>query len=466
MTRASYHIIRSTRSYPALLIGGLIACLELVALGQPASGSQKVERPTTATAQPRIVPPASSASGNSHLSSQPQTTPQAPVLDGGTHAPKTDLGIPPAPDLTKVDSESGSGFSFSAIFNFIVKLIAADDKTVSIIKTLILAILGIALGWAGNRITEIKKRLGETKKRLDEFRFGPRMLSSDQRKNTVLLVGQGRVGKTLLREKLLAKYTNTQTKLTQSFDVLSTTFKHDDGRSTTLTMCDYRGQSFLQLIRSFIKAQYEPEKGMQFGDIESLILVVDLFPFHGIYKFSGDKWAEIQEKYPIDHAILDKLKKEMDGEYWIDAEAFPIKEIDVKLSASLQDIVKPSKVKEQQLDDPDYEHLKKQVSLWNEAALDAVFALIPAPPLKFVCLFVNKLDRWKNGTIDGEFEKKVKNRVLKPLVDDLTARCKNHGGHHIEFRVIPGSAMDENLNGLNSLLVKYARSAEDKNDSA
>ena len=127
---------------------------------------------------------------------------------------------------------------------------------------------------------------------------------------------------------------------TEHYELYRTTFSLEDphnpkkGKQYTLFVGDYRGQNLGQLVREFVTQQKNSFDPMSYGFINSLILVVDLFP-------------------PPDHRDDEPLKPQ------------------------------------NELDD---NRVKMHIGQWNETALDAVFGLLTRDSLKYVCLYINKAD--------------------------------------------------------------------------
>ena len=90
----------------------------------------------------------------------------------------------------------------------------------------------------------------------------------------------------------------------------------------------------------------------------------------------------------------------------------------------------------------DQERIDYHLREWNTTALDAVFGLLTVPKqptrdsdvgsLKYICLFVNKIDKWTGG-----INERVVKDLFSPLIKDLRNRAKGHA----RFDVIIGSAL-------------------------
>lgn len=221
--------------------------------------------------------------------------------------------------------------------------------------------------------------------------FFPENLRGAQKKNTCIVIGSGRTGKTTLINTL-TKLDSKNEPITNCFTIV-TDRKNDFGKSPIMFYyTDYRGQNFSQLISNFIQEQLRPQTLIRYGDINSLILVVDVFD------------------YDEPDNALDK-KKELD-----------------------------------------LERIESHVTTWNKTALDAVFGLLTRPALKYVCLFINKIDKWENG--NGQKSRDLIYNKFSSLIADLRERCAEYA----TFEVIIGSALvGTSVIGANSLLTQLAK---------
>jgi GTPase SAR1 family protein len=190
--------------------------------------------------------------------------------------------------------------------------------------------------------------------------------STDQSRNTVLLVGLGRSGKTQLIQTLVGSNTGPPQR-TLHFTV---TAKEEilNGTSSHFHFIDYKGQDFGQLIRHLMR-EYP-----QIGEIHSLIMMVDLFPC-------------------------------VDGE---------------NPNAKFEQYSK--------------ERIKEHLSQWNTTSLDAVMGLLTKGSVRYVCLFVNKIDKLKGALAADDFGH-IKNEY-QSLIDDLERRVSDIA----HFEVVVGSA--------------------------
>ena len=173
--------------------------------------------------------------------------------------------------------------------------------------------------------------------------YRPKKLKKSERKNTILVIGLGRVGKSQMIETLFKQFPVVSCEETNNFYIHEAEKKFNP-TTIRFVLTDYRGQNFAQLIQSFIEEQLRPNTKLRYGDINSLILVTDIFQ---------DEKDEYKKRY----------------------------------------------------DDIEFERIKEHVTQWNRTALDAVFGLMTKESLQYVCLFINKKD--KLNQYSPEIEKKL-----------------------------------------------------------
>ena len=141
-----------------------------------------------------------------------------------------------------------------------------------------------------------------------------------------------------------------------------------NGRRYSLFVGDYRGQNLGQLVGEFVAQQKEAYRAMSYGYVNSLILVIDVLP--------------------------------------------PTR------------TVPASK--------PDVTRMNYHTRQWSETALDGIFGLLTEDTLRYVCLFVNKVDM-----IPDSQSTVVEDRVAA-LRSRLERKAKENSA---EFRVVMGSAL-------------------------
>lgn len=105
---------------------------------------------------------------------------------------------------------------------------------------------------------------------------------------------------------------------------------------------------------------------------------------------------------------------------------------------------------------PDTQRINAHLEQWNETALDAVWGLLRPESLKYVCLFINKLDSMEDGSNAAKaayqerfsgLEKRIRDR-LKP---ETTG---------IEFEIVIGSTR-QGIAQVQQKLVRHSVDADD-----
>ena len=171
------------------------------------------------------------------------------------------------------------------------------------------------------------------------------------RRNSIMLLGLGGVRKTTFVSNLFSNNDANPTASTEHYELYRTTFSLENPNNPrkrnqyTLFVGDYRGQNLGQLVCEFVTQQKKSFNPMTYGFINSLILVVDLFPPPD----SRDSHLELQSK-------------------------------------------------------PDNKRIESHIDQWNETALDAVFGLLTRGSLQYVCLYINKSDLLENQGIQSDIQ--------------------------------------------------------------
>ena len=150
--------------------------------------------------------------------------------------------------------------------------------------------------------------------------------------NTVLLIGMEGTGKTELIRSCFGHPNADSSKETEDFE-LYTSEQTVNGKNRWINVADYMGHNIGMLVSSFIDIQRQPDSPLKYGQIHSVVLMVDL-------------------RYP---------------------------EEDRAISAPTA----PS---------ADQKRIKANVEQWNEMAVDAIFGLLTEPALSYICIFINKYD--------------------------------------------------------------------------
>ena len=285
----------------------------------------------------------------------------------------------------------------SSFPKFIIKTITSDNSNSflsgnSFLSQLVIATCASVVGvFAGAIVTDYKIRRD----------YKPRRLKQGERKNTILLIGLGRTGKTELVKYLSKPLSNNEdTEITNNFNIYSFSRTDDSNVKYNFDITDYRGQNFSQLISNFINEQLKRKTKLRYGDINSLVLIVDLF----------------------------KYEKDWEHEYLT----------------------------------LDTDRITENKEQWNLTCLDGVFGLLTEDTLKYVCLFINKVDKWQSSLTKEEQEVQIKEQY-KDLIDNLKDRStlKDESGSFkkklFTFEVIIGSVKrGTHLNTLIQNLIIYS----------
>ncbi len=187
-------------------------------------------------------------------------------------------------------------------------------------------------------------------------------------------MGWGRSGKSSLIESLTKSLAPKDPELTNQFEIKSCKKEEEGQLPVYFHFTDYRGQNFTQLVSHFIREQLAPNSLLRYGDINSLIVVVDLFSANDEEDSAGQRFEALDE-----------------------------------------------------------ERIKVHLQEWNTTALDAVFGLLTRDSLNYVCLFINKIDKWA-GPINAEAIAKTH---YSRLIKDLRDRARGIA----QFDVVVGSAL-------------------------
>jgi GTPase SAR1 family protein len=182
----------------------------------------------------------------------------------------------------------------------------------------------------------------------------------DETRNSILLVGIGGVGKTSLIKALIHDPA-AEPDTTGPFKI----YKQVEGlgnnpsgiKRTNLYFADYQGQNLTNLIGGFLDGQKRPYCPLRYGYLNTLIIVVDVTD---------------PPKYP--------------GEIVPIAQHFSQKRVE--------------------------DHLNE----WNSQSIQAILGLFTRPQLKYICLFINKIDLLIG--YDEAMDSEIKEAYL-PLLREL-----------------------------------------------
>lgn len=231
----------------------------------------------------------------------------------------------------------------------------------------------------------------------------PTQIPFKDKRNTSLLIGLGGTGKTQLIKNILESDNANPQQKTNFFKIYWQTVGqgslHEKGLDISeyssnnwYFIADYCGQNIGHLVSSFIAQQKKEYSPLAYGYINSLILIVDLWPPRKS-QLSPD--FELQSKPSIDR-------------------------------------------------------ISKHVQEWNDTAIDAVFGLL-TKELKYVCLFINKVDLMENRSL--KWQEAYKD-AFKKIKERIERRSEEND---FEFEVILGSAKNsDGVSQLKEKLKKYS----------
>lgn len=261
---------------------------------------------------------------------------------------------------------------------------------------ILVGLLTAAIGYAARHL----------KARIDERNmFSDVRVKKGDRKNSIMIIGEGNAGKTTLIQSLC--YPNRFGHIDETTEhAVHSAESKIDGTNYRYFVSDYRGQDLGTLVNSFIAKQLEPRTPMRFGYLNSLIIVIDCIGIENTPKV----------KHP-DELRGDNIKR---------FNAFEKDRVD------------------------------HQIQLWNRNALDAVFGMHNYQSLRLVCVFVNKVNLLNNENAKNELRD-----YLKPFVEDVEKRCSYYDEEigklipYARFKFIMGSTMTgDGIVELNEALTK------------
>jgi len=242
--------------------------------------------------------------------------------------------------------------------------------------------------------------------RLKKRMFMDIKIAKGQKKNSIMVVGLGGSGKTAIVNMLSQVENRKKVEETKDYSIFKSKIVENDNITYNIYISDYRGQDLGNLVRSFIIQQLTPNTPMRFGHVNSLILVVDLYP------------PKVDE-----NGRENTLKKGTMSEY-------------------------------------NKERIQEHLKQWNRTALDAVFGMHVSSSLKYICLFINKHEVLSDHS--SEMTASIKN-AYKELIDDMERRQyyydeNEHKHQYANFQLIIGSALDgEGTNQLREDIFKYSK---------
>lgn len=247
--------------------------------------------------------------------------------------------------------------------------------------TVLTAIIGavVTLGQQGT-IRSKNQQIQEKEHTIRGYKL-PRPIPSKDKRNTILLIALGGTGKTSLIKSLSQDPDANPEQETVAFDIYS--FNRASKREETaespyvkywFRIADYKGQNIGELVRAFIEQQKNPYPLLAYGYIDSLIIMVDLIP--------------------------------------------------PKPAPDAPDIAPTGKI--------DCDRVNFHLTQWNDTALNAIFGLLTSE-LKYVCLFINKIDLMTDRSLSAD-------EMYKNEFKDLAERIKKRCGK-ARFEILLGSAL-------------------------
>lgn len=282
-----------------------------------------------------------------------------------------------------------------------MSLILATTTTGSIAANLFYIVLSALVGYAFEAYRARAKIRKIRRGYLEPFR-----IPTSDRRNSILMIGLGGTGKTQLIKSLLDNEEAEPKEKTQGFDIYFSTYNsgkmklHEETSSRKqmsnkywLFIADYKGQNLGTLVSAFIQQQKREYSPLAYGHINSLILVVDLWP---------------------------PKKNKQDP--------------DIQPQATVND-----------------DRVGKNLNSWNDTAIDAVFGLLTRE-IKYVCIFVNKVDLMsKRDSVSNESyikeyeELKIRmNKRWDGQVDVLLGSAQNGMGiSTLRRRLMENSVLSE-----------------------
>jgi hypothetical protein len=191
----------------------------------------------------------------------------------------------------------------------------------------------------------------------------PTLLGDKVKRNSIVILGLGGCGKTTLISHLSKDPTAAPDISTRDYCRFSWRDRNSGTESDHVYyVADHQGQNIGTLIKGLIEEQKKPYSPMTWGAINSLIFIVDVAKAPG----RGNKRAT---------------------------------ELQQEVRESLRD------------------RIQENVKQWSPTALDMIFGFTTQDSLKYVCLFVNKMDLLLPE------EKEEAEKLYQGLIEDLDVRC-------------------------------------------
>lgn len=261
--------------------------------------------------------------------------------------------------------------------------------------TILTAIIGVVVAFVQQgRINAKNREITEKENTIKGYKL-PRPIPVKDKRNTILLIALGGTGKTALIKSVFQNPDANPEQETVAFDIYcANRASHKEGDTESqyikywFRIADYKGQNIGDLVRAFIEQQRNPYPLLAYGYIDSLIIMVDM--------------------------------------------------IRPKPAPDAPDVAPTNQV--------DKERINFHLAQWNDTALNAIFGLLTSE-LKYVCLFINKIDLMTDRSPSA-------NEIYKNEFNDLAERIKKRCGK-ARFEVMLGSALKgEQINILEHRLME------------
>jgi hypothetical protein len=246
--------------------------------------------------------------------------------------------------------------------------------------------------WYNVRQAREKKSLERKVKDVERGIVEPVRIEASEKRNSIVLLGVGGSGKTSLIKNIFHQKKATPERKTDEYTIFASSHAVD-GQKYNFFVSDYVGQNLGNLVGSFIEQQKISYSEMTYGYINSLVLIVDLFP------------PKANPTDPEPQTEMEPNRDRVDYNLW----------------------------------------------QWNETAIDGVFGMLTVPELSYICLFINKYDLIREHS--AESKRKIE-KLYEKLFNYV---CTKVAGLGVDCEMMIGSAgSGEQLTRLLSQFIKYS----------
>ena len=249
----------------------------------------------------------------------------------------------------------------------------------------------------GSLIISFKKR-----QEIESLRESVKAKNPDKKINSVMVLGIGGVGKTSLIKSLsnsLVANPKIQTNRYSIYEFKETSNNNSNDKKAPqeyeIFLSDYAGEKLEDLVRGFIEQQIIPYSPMRYNSVNTLILVVDLFS---------------PPQLPDEQVTQKKY--------------------------------------------PDEARIKQNTDYWDEKTLSVIFGMLTSS-LKYLCLFINKIDLLDKEEINEDEILEIKKK-FDPLFRRLSLRSS---GIYLT-RIVGSASTGENISVLKENLLEYSAKAK------